>query len=220
MAKRTDITQDTTNTTRHYLRVAAFVVLGMSIGALLMTEAYPYLKNEPLVYTRDAADEEVAMTTSTSTALTRAEPVRLRIPALSLDVSFEAPLGLNADKTVEVPESYEKVGWYQYGASPGEIGPAVILGHVDSYEGAAVFYHLGQLKQGDRVFIERADGSTATFEVTYLERYLQSEFPTEKVYGKTEDAELRLITCTGTFIKGKQRYTHNLVVYAKLVTGE
>jgi sortase (surface protein transpeptidase) len=147
----------------------------------------------------------------------RSEPVRLRIPKVGIDTTFERPLGLNQDSTVEVPDSYEEVGWYQYAPTPGELGPAVILGHVDSYEGPAVFYRLGSLKPGDEITVDRADGTTAKFEVTTLERHEQSGFPTELVYGDIDHAGLRLITCSGVFVRGEQRYTHNLIVFARLV---
>jgi LPXTG-site transpeptidase (sortase) family protein len=203
-------------TTRHYVRVVAFVVFGLSLGAYLMFEMYPHLlitrTPEPLLVEPEPAPEVFT--------LPREWPVALRIPKLSIDTTFESPLELNPDGTIMVPESYEQVGWYKLGAAPGEKGTASILGHVDSYEGAAVFYHLGQLEQGDRIYVERADGTEAEFEVEYYERYKQSEFPNEKVYAPTSYASLRLITCSGTYDKGEARYTHNLVVYAKLVEPE
>ena len=200
-------------TTRHYLRVVAFAVFGMCLGALLMLEAYPYLevKRVPIV-----AESSTQEPTTTPYALNRALPTRIQIPKIFVDTTFEAPLGLNDDQTIIVPKSFEKVGWYKLGAAPGEIGTAAILGHVDSFEGPAVFFALGQLSQGDSIFVTRADGTEAEFAVEYFERYAQEEFPTEKVYTPTSYASLRLITCAGTFIKGKQRYTHNLVVYARL----
>ncbi len=208
-------------TKRHYVRVVAFVVLGVSLAVLLMYEAYPYLRVQPIVIDNRVQNEDdhtdVLSTSTPVFSLSRSEPVQLRIPKLSVDTTFEEPIGLNEDKTIQVPDSYEQVGWYKYGASPGEIGTAIILGHVDSYEGAAIFYHLGELEAGDKILVTRADGTEAEFVVEYLERYLQSEFPTEKVYGKTEYPELRLITCSGKYEKGTQRYTHNLVVYARLV---
>jgi hypothetical protein len=204
------------STTRHYVHVVAFVVFSASLGAFLMLEVYPQLLLRSAVVPPSASvtpdlESEVVY------ALPRALPTQLRIPSLQIDTSFEAPLGLNEGGTISVPESYENVGWYKLGASPGEIGTASILGHIDSYMGPGVFYTLGQLKSGDRVFITRADGSEAEFEVEFLERYKQSEFPTEKVYNATQYPSLRLITCSGTYEKGIARYTHNLVVYAKLV---
>lgn len=149
-------------------------------------------------------------------ALEAAEPTVLSIPKIKLETTFEEPLGLNPDGTATVPESYTKVGWYKHGPTPGELGPAVILGHVDSFEGPAVFFSLGQLEVGDDIYITRSDGSTAHFIVSELERNEQVAFPTTKVYSDLNYAGLRLITCTGTFERGEQRYSHNLIVYAKL----
>lgn len=198
--------------TRHYIHVVAFVIFGIALGAYLMLEAYPYLEVE-----RKEAPVPTPIEVSVPQGLAREWPTELRIPALGIDTTFEKPLELNPDGTIMVPESYDAVGWYKLGASPGERGTASILGHVDSVDGAAVFYHLGQLVPDDQIFVTRADGSIAEFSVEYTERYKQSEFPNEKVYGMTDYASLRLITCSGTYDKGSMRYTHNTVVYARLV---
>ena len=149
--------------------------------------------------------------------LAGSNPVSLQIPKINVDTEFEAPLGLFPDGEIEVPDSYTAVGWYENSPTPGELGPAIILGHVDSIAGPAVFYSLGQLEVGDDIYVGRKDGSVAHFQVTLLERYEQVEFPVEKVYGDIDHAGLRLITCSGIFSRGSQRYSHNLVVYAKLV---
>ena len=147
----------------------------------------------------------------------RSIPSRLEIPSINLDTTFVSPLGLLPDQTIAVPDNYTQVGWYSGGSTPGENGPAVILGHVDSLDGPAVFYALGQLSEGDEIKVSRQDGTTATFYVTKLQRYPQINFPTLEVYGPTDGPTLRLVTCTGTFDKGVQKYSHNLVVYATLV---
>ncbi len=148
--------------------------------------------------------------------LPEAIPVSIRIPRLALETTFSEMLGLLATGEIAVPQDYDTVGWYGYGPTPGELGPAVVLGHVDSVSGPAVFFSLGQLEAGDEIFIDRSDGTTATFVVTELERPAQQAFPTARVYGDIDHAGLRLITCSGTFIRGQQRYTHNLIVYARL----
>lgn len=149
--------------------------------------------------------------------LAKSEPIALSIPKINLETTFEEPLGINSDGMSEVPKGYTQVGWYKFGPTPGELGPAVILGHVDSYQGPAVFFSLGQLREGDDIFVEREDGTRAHFQVTKLERNKQSNFPTHEVYGDINHAGLRLITCTGIFERGAQRYSHNLVVFAELV---
>lgn len=197
---------------RHYMRVVAFAVLGAVLGWVLFGE----LIHAPRVIAPNEPSEVSSGLDADVFTLPKAYPERLRIPAIELDTTFEGSLGLNADQTVEVPDSFEAVGWYKYGPTPGELGPAVILGHVDSYEGPAVFWSLGQLEKGDEIFVERDDGTTATFTVERLERHPQSGFPTAKVYGDLDYAGLRLITCSGTFDKGVQEYSHNLIVFAKL----
>ncbi|MEY2665754.1 MAG: hypothetical protein RLZZ480_859 [Candidatus Parcubacteria bacterium] len=204
-------------TNRRHQGVATFVVFltAMLIGVALM---YSPRWGTPDVLAPETKNE---MSVSGPT-MNESEPVRLRIPSINLDTNFSAPLGLEDGGEIEVPNDYTSVAYYKFGPTPGELGPAVILGHVDSVKGPAVFFSLGQLKEGDEIQVERADGSVATFAVTELERQTQTAFPTRKVYGDIDHAGLRLITCTGIYDKEKLRYTHNLIVYAKLVstTGE
>ena len=160
---------------------------------------------------------EEPTTTEIAPVLPAAEPIAIDIPAVGIVADFEQPLGVNEDRTIEVPDGFDTVGWYRYGPTPGELGPAVVLGHVDSFEGPAIFFSLGQLSPGDDIFINREDGSRAHFVVTRLERVEQDTFPTAQVYSDIDHAGLRLITCSGTFIHGEQRYTHNLIVFAELV---
>lgn len=197
----------------HNRKVAAFAVLVLLVGALFWYGAYNrnWFSN-PVVVDQVQPSEDVV-----ATALGKSFPMHLRIPKAHIDADFEAPLGLHENGEIETPESFETVAYYKYGPTPGEIGPAVVLGHVDSFEGPAVFFSLGQLKPGDLIDIARTDGITATFAVTDLERLPQSDFPTVKVYGDVPYAGLRLITCTGTYDHGQLRYSHNLIVYAKLV---
>ncbi len=143
-------------------------------------------------------------------------PTTLRIPDLGLTADFTNPLGLQSNQEVEVPAEYETVGWYKHSPVPGELGPAVILGHVDSLDGPAVFYALGQLDKGDDIVIGLSDGSEATFKVTGSEKYEQSSFPTSLVYGDIDHAGLRLVTCSGWYDSDTSRYSHNRVVFAKL----
>jgi hypothetical protein len=150
--------------------------------------------------------------------LGRSEPVRLAIPAIGVSTAL-IPLGLNADGTIEVPPLGRSApaGWYRYLATPGEVGPAVILGHVDSArDGPAVFYRLADLRAGDQIAVLRADGRTAVFTVTRVEDYPKSEFPTETVYGALDHPELRLVTCGGAFDKIRRQYHGNVVAYATL----
>jgi LPXTG-site transpeptidase (sortase) family protein len=147
----------------------------------------------------------------------RSAPTNIRIPAIGVDAPIE-PMGRLSDGTMQTPAiGVNLTGWYKYSPTPGEIGPAVIVGHVDDYDGPSVFWDLRNVKPGDMVSVTRADKSVAKFKVTTITQYAQADFPTEKVYSNINYAGLRLITCGGVFDYGKNRYTHNTVVYAKLI---
>ena len=139
------------------------------------------------------------------------DPLRVRIPAIGV-VAPLVRLGLNSDRTLEVPD-YEEAGWYTGASRPGNPGPSVIAAHVDSRTGPAVFYRLRELAPGDLVHVDYRDGSV-TFSVRASESFLKSGFPTQRVYGPTEGSELRLITCDGTFDRAVRSYRSNLVVWA------
>ena len=145
------------------------------------------------------------------------EPAQLNIPSLSLQARFSTPLGITDTYEVEVPEDYSSVGWYKHSPSPGEIGPAVVLGHVDSHDGPAIFYSIGQLDVGDDIIITLVSGEEILFRVTENERYEQSSFPTELVYSDLDHSGLRLITCSGWYDSASNRYSHNRVVFAERV---
>lgn len=143
-------------------------------------------------------------------------PTRLRIPDLKVDAGV-VRLGLNPDNTIEVPSDAGQAGWYANGPAPGEQGPAVILGHLDSQFGPAIFYHLSSLRPGSQVAVTREDGSTATFAVQRVATFSVDAFPTAQIYGATTDAELRLITCGGQYSLTQRRYLQNVVAFAVLV---
>ena len=145
-------------------------------------------------------------------------PVALRIPSIKLSTKGLVDLRLDDKGELEAPKDFQQAGWYAAGPTPGEFGPSVIAAHVDSHLGPAVFYRLGALKKGDKVLVERKDGSTATFVVDRLERYPKAQFPTSEVYADTGGrAELRLITCGGDIDPQSGHYVDNVVAYAHLV---
>lgn len=150
---------------------------------------------------------------STRTHSETARPIRLRIPAIDVDTGLE-DLGRAPDKSIEVPSQPDIAGWWAGGPRPGQVGPAVILGHLDSKTGPAVFIRLDELEAGDEVLVDRTDGTTARFLVTSLKSYEKAEFPSELVYYPTLDAELRLVTCGGPFDRSMGHYRDNLVVFA------
>jgi sortase (surface protein transpeptidase) len=146
-----------------------------------------------------------------------APPARLEIPAIGVSTPL-VRLGRLPDGTIEVPHAWNTAGWYDQGPRPGQPGPAVLLGHVDSKKGPAVFYRLRDLRPGDTVRVGLTNGRTLVFRVERTERYPKDKFPTEAVYFPTLDRELRLITCGGDFDYAKGSYVDNIVVYAVLVT--
>ena len=152
-----------------------------------------------------------------ATGLSHIEPVQLDIPSLGISSPLVG-LGLNDDKTLEVPVDYSKPGWFTGGSYPGDPQgpPAIIAGHVDDYTGPAVFARLGELKEGDQIAVTRADSSVAVFQVTGAQRFAKDEFPARQVYEAVPDSELVLITCTGGFDEQARSYTENLVVRARL----
>ena len=151
-------------------------------------------------------------------SLPRARPVSLSIPSIGVGSRDLVDLGRQADGSLEVPTDFAQPGWYSPGAAPGQLGPAVIAGHVDSERGPAVFYRLGELRPGATVDVGREDGTTARFVVDRVARYPKDRFPTVEVYGDTTHrAELRLITCGGAFDRATGHYVDNVVAYAHLV---
>lgn len=145
-------------------------------------------------------------------------PAQLLIPTIGVSARV-IRLGLNADRTVEVPTDPATTGWYRLGAVPGAEGSAVILGHVDSVDGPAVFYRLRFLVPGDRIVVRAADGSAARFRVTEVATYPNDEFPAQRVYGPHGDRHaLQLVTCGGDY-DPESGYQANVVVYSRLVSG-
>ncbi|MEE1756218.1 class F sortase [Streptomyces sp. SP18CS02] len=147
----------------------------------------------------------------------RSEPVRVRVPAAGVDTGPVLALGLAADGTVEVPSVAEadRIGWYDKGVTPGETGPAVLIGHFDTAKGPAVLKDVARVRTGDEISVDRADGTTAVFRVRELEQIGKNTFPTRKVYGDTTRPELRLVTCGGDLVNGHR--PDNIILYADLV---
>ncbi|RVX44283.1 sortase family protein [Nonomuraea polychroma] len=146
-------------------------------------------------------------------------PVRVEIPEIDVRAKV-MKLGLGSDGTLEVPplSKADQTGWYERGAAPGTAGPTVIVGHVDTADGPAVFYRLGELRPGDRVRVTRADGRVATFQLDALESVRKDAFPTQRVYGDVAYPAIRLITCGGDFDGTSGHYRNNIIAYGHLVS--
>ena len=148
--------------------------------------------------------------------LARSVPVVLDIPAIGVTAPLTS-LGLNPDGTVQVPSEWQEPGWYRLGPTPGQLGAAVILGHVDSVSGPAVFFRLGALQPGDTVNVTLADGVIAHFVVDAVDVYPKNSFPARSVYEASPGrVTLQLVTCTGEFDASTHHYLSNLVVYTSL----
>jgi LPXTG-site transpeptidase (sortase) family protein len=140
-------------------------------------------------------------------------PVALTIPALGID-SRLIGLRKNTDGSLQVPEDPMRAGWYSQGPAPGDDGPAVIVGHVDSYRGPGIFARLDRLALGDVMDVRRADGSVAAFVVISVETFAKRDFPTERVYAGDGTSSLRLVTCGGEFDAKAKSYLDNVIVFA------
>jgi sortase (surface protein transpeptidase) len=147
--------------------------------------------------------------------LARSVPLRVQIPAIAVDTNLMS-LGLKADRTLQVPPSGFPAGWYTGAVTPGEVGPAIIVGHID-WNGPAVFSRLRDLKAGDTITVLRADGIKPRFRVIKVVHYPKDAFPTVLVYGRTATPTLRLITCGGAFNTNTGHYEDNTVVFADLL---
>lgn len=138
---------------------------------------------------------------------------RVIIPVLGVNAPV-IDLGLNPDGTLEVPTNYQVTGWYSLGPKPGQVGPVVIVGHIDSRNGPAVFYRLDELEPGDKVKVDLGK-TTVTFVIESIGQYPKDDFPTDKVYGPVTYPALRLVTCGGVFNRTTGHYADNVVVFAK-----
>ena len=183
---------------------------GTTVGALPAPSRSPS--------TRERSTSVPTESTSTAAVQPRVPPAEIRIPSIGV-TSEVTVVGLNPDGTLEVPQpgpDYDKAAWYEGSPAPGQTGPSVIEGHVDSAEnGPSVFYHLGRVATGDVVEITRDDGSVVTFVVYDVQAYPKDDFPTLTVYGNTNRPELRLITCGGPFDSTRGHYLDNTVVFAR-----
>ncbi|MDS0135210.1 MULTISPECIES: class F sortase [unclassified Amycolatopsis] len=194
--------------------LATLVVLALTLGG----GPGPGTAEPPAAQPVAVAPEPQADSPEAVAALPKSEPVSIDIPKIGAHSSL-VPLGLNPDNTVEVPPVTTplQAGWYTYAPTPGEVGPAVVLGHVDGNHQKGIFFRLKELAAGDRVSIARKDGTTAVFEVTKVHQVPKKDFEAEGVYDDTAGPELRLITCGGVFDRSAHNYVDNIVVYARLV---
>lgn len=201
-------TPPSTRVARRAAVLASGVALVLGLLALTDDDATTVARPGPVVAQQPP---------SAAGTVAEGRPVRLRVPRIGVDTAL-LRLGLTARRELEVPpmRAADTAGWYDRSPVPGDTGPAVLAGHVDSRSGPAVFYRLRELRRGDRVVVDRSDGRRATFTVDRVDVVTKSAFPTRRVYGATARPELRLITCGGTFDRTADDYLANLVVFAHL----
>jgi hypothetical protein len=181
--------------------IAGIVIAALGLGAIGV--GYRFVDHVRWVPGPAAAASPAALS---------APPTRLRIPDIGVDSPLE-DLGLDANGALQAPKDFAHAGWYAQGSRPGDVGPAIMAGHVDSRSGPAVFFRLHELRAGATVEVARGDG-WVKFRVLAVRRYPKSQFPTDEVYAPTPNAQLRLITCGGAFDNTRRSYLDNVVVYA------
>ena len=213
-------------------RTRAALVCALALtGGICVAVAVSGQRHAPSVALATTATTATTAATSPSASSPRRRPPLLLSP--SIPTSIEIPairvrspllrLDLAADGSLAVPPPgahYDEAGWYLHSPTPGALGPSVIVGHVDSKRGGpSVFFRLGDLRPGDTVRVSRADGSVAVFAVDDVHRYHKTQFPTRLVYGNTDHAALRLVSCGGPFDRATGEYLDNVIVTASLVRG-
>ncbi|WP_243718531.1 class F sortase [Actinomadura sp. KC06] len=209
-------------------RILAAVAVGLSglvVTAFLIVQAFrerPATAAPPMPAPGASTPSEGAVPAgpgiATPLALPPSVPLRLDVPRIGVRTPL-MKLAKNPDQTVETPplRRAHEAGWYRLGAAPGSQGSAVIIGHVDTATGPAVFHRLGNLRPGDRVNVQRADGRTAVFRIDSVEHVGKNRFPTQRVYGDPGYAAIRLITCGGRFDRGSGHYTDNIIAFGRLL---
>ncbi|TDD67902.1 class F sortase [Actinomadura darangshiensis] len=206
---------------RHALAAAAAVLALAGGGAIVKAaadqEPPPPAPQASSGLRAEPSAEDGGAPEPSGPALAASPPVRITIPAIDVAAPTTG-LALKADRSLEVPHGATKVGWYTGAPTPGELGPAVLAGHVTWDGDPAVFFHLGDLHPGDTVKVDRRDGVTAVFRVTGVKQTAKNAFPTKDVYGYIGHAGLRLITCGGTYVQQQRRHLDNVIVFAELAS--
>jgi sortase (surface protein transpeptidase) len=194
--------------------VFGLLVLALGAAGLVVLTGHPGQAADREIKASVAAPSgSAAPAPGSSPAPAAPAPVSLTIPAIGVHTKLTR-LGITAKGTLQVPTITSVAGWYTGSPRPGEVGSAVIAGHIDSYSGPGIFYRLSDMRPGQRIYVGRANGSLAVFSVTAVQQYPKDRFPTSQVYGPAPDAELNLITCGGTFDYATRSYLSNTVVYS------
>jgi len=198
------------------LVIGTFIGVGLAAALTACTAPTTGRITSPAAPTAPSTVTAVAPTPTATPPLAPAKPATLEIPSIGVRTGEIVDLGLAGDGSLQVPRDAITTGWFAGGPAPGEIGPAVLAGHVDYKKIPGVFGRLKELRTGDEALVHREDGVTAVFTVYAVERHPKTSFPTERVYGDTAEPELRLITCGGDFDSSTGNYLDNVVAFARL----
>lgn len=204
---------------RARLRLTGFAGISLIVGGA-MAILVAVLAQQHAPTPAPSAAGKIGPVTAKGPSLHQSPPESVAIPAIGVRSNL-LHLGRNEDGTMQVPNlntQASEAAWYKYSVTPGEIGTSVIEGHVDSYRGAAVFFRLGTLRPGDHIDVTLADGITAVFRVTGVREYTKDEYPASIIYGASDYAALRVITCGGAFDYATGHYLSSVVVFASLVS--
>jgi sortase (surface protein transpeptidase) len=195
------------------LLCCGLLAVGGGTGGVMLLAGRPGISPGPVAHPGPALAGAVAAPPRPIGPARVARPVYLAIPVIGVRTRL-IRLGLTARGALQVPASTAVAGWYTGSPRPGQVGSAIIAGHIDSYRGPGVFFRLRLLRPGDHVYVRQAGGKVAVFRVYATGSYAKDHFPTQRVYGPAPDPELRLITCGGTFDPATGSYLSNVVVYA------
>lgn len=193
-------------------KYAALILIAISATIFFSHQVAASLRPAPAIKSNPV---QQAKPVQPSKGLTASQPVNLQIDAIGLNSPLQS-VGLDTTGAIEVPATPNTAGWYSASRTPGEVGPAIIVGHLDNADGPALFWRLHELQPGVKIAVARQDGHTAFFTVTEIGQYTSDNYPVDKIYGATSTAELRLITCGGTLNLFTGHYEANTVVYATL----
>jgi hypothetical protein len=194
--------------------LTAILLLGLFVAWLVLF--HPFRSSSPQAFGGDGTGRKTGFTCKVTEDRPKGTPCRIKIPAIGVDAKV-IQLGLLPDRHLEVPTDYSKAGWWSGGTRPGQRGPAVIVGHVDSRSAPGVFYRLKDLDPGDVVKIWLAGGRLVEYSVRDMGQYPKADFPSELVDGRISYAGLRLITCGGAFNHATGHYLDNVIVFARLI---
>jgi sortase A len=190
------------------------IIIGALLAALVLVRGFYYAPNGDSGLSIGLQETPDSPTVTSSNA---ALPSRLIIPKLEIDTDVQH-VGVTRSGNMAAPNNFTDVSWYKYGTIPGNLGSAVMAGHVDNALGTpAIFIDLPKLEIGDDVYVTDEDGRRLRFQVVDKELYPYDEAPLKRIFNESGAAYLNLITCQGEWVPEAKSAAKRLVVYTKLV---